>query len=606
MKKHYLIIFILILSLKLNAQIQVLDWSDEFSYTGLPNNLKWGYDVGGGGWGNNELQYYTENRLENARVENGKLVIEARKESYGGSSYTSARLVTKQKGDWLYGRIEAYAKLPSGRGTWPAIWMLPTDWVYGGWPNSGEIDIMEYVGYDPGVVHGSIHTEVYNHILGTQKTATINVADAETAYHLYALEWTSDRIDIFVDGNKYFSFFNQHIDYKTWPFDRRFHLLLNIAVGGNWGGAMGVDPDIWPQKMYVDYVRVYKYISKDEIKVEGTSFALPNQENLSFKVQNIVGATYLWTVPEGASITSGQGTSEIQVRWGTIAGDVACNITHPDANGLYTRNVAMVINPSGDKYSIIDFKYDALDGWTNLAANSNIINLIKEDSLLKIKYDIKNPNSMPYIEYTFPSPVSMAELTVMNIFMKTFNLSNSVIVRADLFDINNRYKDAVPVFKFTPADQSGLIRSYYYDFNGNWGSYTPDYGSQLDNTKIKGIRFYLNYGLYGKIAKDSLWFNKIVISKVPILTSSGNIRFQKRNSLNIYPNPTNGILFVDLNPIININDQISVYDITGRHILSQRILENPVQINCTGFQRGIYIIKCELSDSVQSSIFVIQ
>lgn len=131
MKKIIILIVIAFLSIPSIAQIQVMVWNDEFNYSGLPNSQKWSYDVGGSGWGNNELQYYTENRTENARVESGKLVIEARKESYNGKEYTSARLVSRQKGDWLYGRIEAYAKLPSGRGTWPAFWMLPTGWEYG-------------------------------------------------------------------------------------------------------------------------------------------------------------------------------------------------------------------------------------------------------------------------------------------------------------------------------------------------------------------------------------------------------------------------------------------------------------------------------------------
>jgi len=252
------ILFLLLISSNISfAQTYDLVWSDEFDYTGLPNSSKWGYDVGGGGWGNNELQYYTESRLENARVENGNLIIEARKESYGGSAYTSARLITKGKGDWLYGKIEVRAKLPGGRGTWPAIWMLPTDWAYGGWPSSGEIDIMEYVGYDPGVVHGTIHTEAYNHTLGTQKGSSINVSDAESAFHVYSITWTPDDMKFYVDDTKYFSFFAQG-DYKTWPFDKRFHLLLNIAVGGNWGGAQGVDETIFPVQMEVDYVRIYQ------------------------------------------------------------------------------------------------------------------------------------------------------------------------------------------------------------------------------------------------------------------------------------------------------------------------------------------------------------
>jgi len=162
-----------------------LVWSDEFDYKGLPDPKKWDYDVGGKGWGNEELQFYTARRRENARVENGHLIIEARKEAWEGRDYTSARLVSRGKGDWTYGRFEVSAKLPSGRGTWPAIWMLPTGWTYGGWPNSGEIDIMEHVGFDPDVVHASVHTSAYNHKIQTQKTAQIKVPAARSAFNAW-------------------------------------------------------------------------------------------------------------------------------------------------------------------------------------------------------------------------------------------------------------------------------------------------------------------------------------------------------------------------------------------------------------------------------------
>lgn len=237
-----------------------LVWSDEFDYSGLPDKNKWGYDIGGHGWGNNELQYYTEDSLRNARVEDGKLIIEAHKEKIAENDYSSARLVSKGKGDWIYGRFEIRAKLPSGRGIWPAIWMLASDWSYGQsyWPDNGEIDIMEYVGYDPGVVHAAIHTKAYNHVKQTQRTAKIDIPTAENEFHLYALEWTSQQIDIYADTTRYFTFENSTSSWETWPFDKDFHLLLNIAVGGNWGGAQGIDDTIFPQKMEIDYIRVYK------------------------------------------------------------------------------------------------------------------------------------------------------------------------------------------------------------------------------------------------------------------------------------------------------------------------------------------------------------
>lgn len=234
-----------------------LIWSDEFNYSGLPDSTKWNYDVGGHGWGNNELQYYTSGRPENARVENGILTIEARKEDFEGKKYTSARLVTKGKGDWTYGRIDVRAKLPKGLGTWPAIWMLGSTTPLQ-WPEDGEIDIMEHVGYDQGKVHASVHTKKYYHSIGTQKTAQIMVPDCSENFHVYSLIWDKETITMLMDNQPYFTFTNEHTGKEAWPFDGPFHLLLNVAVGGNWGGAKGVDENIWPQKMEIDYVKVYK------------------------------------------------------------------------------------------------------------------------------------------------------------------------------------------------------------------------------------------------------------------------------------------------------------------------------------------------------------
>jgi len=239
---------------------KVMVWHDEFSYTGLPDDNKWSYDTvnNAGGWGNNEAEFYTKARLKNAEVKDGYLYINAIKESYKGFNYTSARLITKDKGDWLYGRIEVRAKLPDGRGLWPAIWMLPTDWAYGDWPASGEIDIMENVGYNPYVIVASAHTKTYNHLLGTQKSSTLSVPTCYSGFHVYALEWEENVCRIYVDDTLYFTFNNEGAGYKEWPFDKRFYLLLNVAVGGNWGGAMGIDDSVFPQTMVVDYVRVYQ------------------------------------------------------------------------------------------------------------------------------------------------------------------------------------------------------------------------------------------------------------------------------------------------------------------------------------------------------------
>ncbi len=234
-------------------------WTDEFDIGTTPDTANWDYDIGGNGWGNNELQYYTEG--SNVTIENGKLNIIAKKENHSsGRFYTSTRLVSRNKGDWLYGRIEVRAKLPKGRGTWPAIWMLPTDMNYGVWPKSGEIDLMEHVGFDPNNVHFTIHTESYNHILGTQRGGGKIIQTALDSFHVYRADWTPYGLRGYFDGEKVFDFVNQGMGYPTWPFDKRFHLLLNIAVGGSWGGQQGVDDTIFPATLQIDYVKVYKFL----------------------------------------------------------------------------------------------------------------------------------------------------------------------------------------------------------------------------------------------------------------------------------------------------------------------------------------------------------
>ncbi|MEX2396240.1 MAG: glycoside hydrolase family 16 protein [Balneolales bacterium] len=256
----YLLFFpaLMLLSCDNQQETMQLVWSDEFDYEGLPDPDKWAYDVGY--IANNEKQYYTESRLENARVEDGNLIIEARKEPWNDFDYTSARLVTRDRATWTYGRFEIRAKVPSGLGTWPAIWMLGENISEVGWPASGEIDIMEHVGFDPLVIHGNVHTEAYNHAIGTNKGGSIEPGPPWEEFKVYAIEWFEDRIDFYVNDEKYFSFDKESNDVAKWPFDKPHYLLLNLAIGGDWGGSEGIDNELFPHEYHVDYVRVYKGI----------------------------------------------------------------------------------------------------------------------------------------------------------------------------------------------------------------------------------------------------------------------------------------------------------------------------------------------------------
>ena len=232
-----------------------LVWQDEFERNGMPDVGKWWYETGKNGWGNNELQNYVPGLIGQdtcALISGGVLKIIAKKR---GSEVVSIRMNTIE--GWTYGYFEARLKLPSGKGTWPAFWMMPKNFT--AWPDDGEIDIMEEVGYRPNWISSSIHCKAYYHSIGTQKTAEKFISTAQSNFHIYAVEWTADFVYGFVDGVRYFTFQNDKTGNKnTWPFYTPFYLKLNLAWGGNWGGAQGVDESILPATYEIDYVRVYQ------------------------------------------------------------------------------------------------------------------------------------------------------------------------------------------------------------------------------------------------------------------------------------------------------------------------------------------------------------
>lgn len=249
-----------------------LVWADEFDYSGRPDAAKWNFEYGF--IRNVEDQYYTD-RLENARVEDGLLILETRKEDFKNEAfesadhkdwrknrefarYTSASISSKKLAEWTYGKIEVSAKLPRGIGLWPAIWMLGSNRDSVGWPKCGEIDIMEHVGFEPDSIFGTIHTEAYNHMKRTQKGKRVFIEKPYDEFHLYAIEWTPEKIDFLLDGKVYNHVSNEHKTTDEWPFDQPFYLKLNIAVGGMLGGRKGIDDSVLPQKMEIDFVRVYQ------------------------------------------------------------------------------------------------------------------------------------------------------------------------------------------------------------------------------------------------------------------------------------------------------------------------------------------------------------
>lgn len=238
----------------------VLVWGDEFDTPGLPDPAKWGYEYGPK-LRNNELSHYTD-RIENARVKNGNLVIEARREDYQGSRYTSASLTTRETQTFVYGRLEIRAKLPTGRGIWPAAWLLGWHNEKAWWPEVGEIDLVEHVGMHPDLLFFTFHTLARNHEKKNEIQASLTVPYLTNEYHVYRLDWTRDAVVLFFDGREVLRHRKTSDRMAEWPFANPMYLILNVTVGGNWGGMKGVDDTVFPQRMLVDYVRLYKAVPR--------------------------------------------------------------------------------------------------------------------------------------------------------------------------------------------------------------------------------------------------------------------------------------------------------------------------------------------------------
>jgi beta-glucanase (GH16 family) len=324
MNRIHLIIILLLFSGHghLTAQCPQVVWEDEFEQTVLDDN-KWSFQIGDGcdinlcGWGNNELQWY---QSQNVELADGVLKIIAKEEQVNNKSYTSARIRTLGKGDWAYGRFEASIKLPAGRGMWPAFWMLPTKQVYGKWPKSGEIDIVELIGSETDKVYGTIHYGLpWPNNAYTHESYRLHEGEFADQFHKFAVEWEANEIRWLLDDYVYSIKHPEDIAPHAWPFDQDFHFVLNLAVGGDWPGAPDANTS-FPQTMEVEYVRVFDGFLPS---LTGKREVEENEKAVKYAINNAPeGSTFTWALPEGAALIEGQGTSEITVNWGHTGGDI--------------------------------------------------------------------------------------------------------------------------------------------------------------------------------------------------------------------------------------------------------------------------------------------
>ncbi|WP_053093812.1 family 16 glycosylhydrolase [Rufibacter radiotolerans] len=480
-----------------------LVWSDEFNGDGVLDPTWWSYDLGTGnnGWGNSELQSYT-NQLANVRQSSGKLVIEALKQN---GNWTSGRVKTQGKFKFTHGRVEWRAKLAPGVGTWPALWMLGESITTKGWPACGEIDVMEYVDKTPGRVQAAMHTP--SSYGNTQNVGATQVPDATSAFHVYAAEWTANEIKFFVDNTLFYTYAPPVKDARTWPLNEDFFLIMNIAVGGNLGSEPtletngqknGIDPNLTSTRMEIDYVRVYQPFSS--LSLTGPALVKPQAQNLTFTASRLANATYNWTVPAGATIVSGQNTSEIVVNWGKKSGQISVQMQHNGQTYSKTLEVKAKLAPSGTSFQIEGF---APVPTAQLTGSGGTFSFSQAREAMQIKYNVTSPSNLPTVLYELETPLDMTGYPVLAAAIKTKNLSRTVTLRVDLQDAAGTITGGNQVFSLSPLIDDGEFYTYHFNYQNQLGTGA----SQVNPENIIKVRLLVNYGLFGEPGQDSLWID---------------------------------------------------------------------------------------------------
>ena len=486
----------------IKAQNRQLVWSDEFNESSLDQSI-WSFELGQF----NDCVHYSTDRLTNTKVANGKLQLIALEESYQGYDYTASVIKTKHAVYWRYGRIEASIKLPSSDGFVPAFWLLPEDERYGWWPASGEIDIMEHPTNEISRIYGTIHSGVYNSFTGSgPRGGTIEIADAESAFHLYAIEWTPDKIDFFVDNQKYYTFNNEHSGFQTWPFDHPFYIILNMAVGGGWVGNPTAST-VFPAVMEVDYVRVYQNF--EDMAFYGPDYVLPNIKSLLFSAPLIDGIQYEWSVPNTAQIISGQNSPQINVDWGSFAGTVELLLTMTDGSRLIKYPVAMSNNLLKNSDFEKGTKYWNKSGYFPAEADFTISTQDVKSGDNSIFVDVKSPgvnawdiqlsqtnlalkSGQTYHLAFWAKSETNSAITAAIINASTFNLYTS-----KTFQLTTNWTP----YNFSFVAPANAIGSFNIDMGGHTGTYHFDdfqlnFPATETNNQVKNADFS---------AGDSTW-----------------------------------------------------------------------------------------------------
>jgi beta-glucanase (GH16 family) len=586
----------------IHAQCPKIIWSDEFDGTTL-NQTKWSHQLGDGcdigmnncGWGNNELQWY---QTDNTEVSNGTLKIIAKRQTVQTRNYTSSRIRTINKGDIKFGRIEARMKMPIGQGIWPAFWMMPTDNVYGGWPQSGEIDVMEYLGHERATTHGTLHFgNPWPNNANATKSFTLTEGGFNDGFHTFALEWSDNDIKWFVDGYLYSTKTRSDLGSARWPFDQKFHFILNLAVGGNWPGNPN-GSTVFPQTFEVDYIRVYDLLNAPYL--QGSQKVEFMAKNSVYSIANFpTSSTVVWTVPAGATIVSGAGTKDLMVNWGSVGGKITATVTSPCgetkhelvvkveagltpsvvlenfdteariirtfSSGIYTDNFATpspnVVNKSalcgkyvrdaGSQYDV--FFYDVADiknGADFTSAEKKFYIDINTNAPVGTTIMLQLENKTDALPANYPKGRHSRYTVVTTKQNEWERLTFTLLDKPDGATSNSAINQMV--FLFAPNTNTGA--TYYFD----------------------------NLDIYAKTVSSTKDINDI-------------------NSITLSPNPADYILTLTAN-INKVIEQIEIMDISGKVVLSQKnINKETSQINIASLKTEMYYISVVFKDGTRVS-----
>jgi beta-glucanase (GH16 family) len=540
-----------------------LAWFDEFDGNEV-DRTKWNFEVGGDGWGNGEAQYYTNG--SNSSVKDGYLIIEARKENYSNNRYTSSRMNNGGKGSFLYGRVEVKAKLPRTGGTWPAIWTLPTDWIYGNWPDCGEIDIMEHRGNYLNYVFGTIHTGAYNHVDGTAKSGGKMFSDVVNTFHIYALEWYPDHLDWYYDDELIFTFENEYKTFAEWPYDIKHHVMLNLAIGGGLGGNIDYN-GVWPQQMIVDYVRIYDF-------------------NLG------AGDTIPPTVP--TNLTANVSGITANLSW-----EIASDNNYVDRYLIF-QNGELIDSVSGSQYEIkylepltaYTYSVQAKDFGGNYSEKANITFSTEEIESLSVpgKFEAEDYLYMEGMQQESCTDagggVNLAYIDAGDWVEYSINViqSGDYILDVRAASLNSKGK-----FQLLNEDHQ-VLTAVETPVTGGWQTWRT--------TSSKS--FHLNKGIQRiKIIAQAKEFNLNWFSILDNTSTAISKNLFHGDDL-IYPNPFDGKeLTIQLSKRTN-NTEVSIHDIEQRIVFMKvyKNAEKQITLNNLNLKSGIYIMNIKRENDV--------